>query len=160
MVRWRVLPLMVVITVGAACTGGHARTTNTPIAQLRGLAARYSAIATLGNEGLDRAFKALNGPDRDNLAAARADLDAAAATERAFDRSLLAIALPSAIEATAHAVVRVNESRANLTAKAAASTSLKQLRGYDPNLSAANNAVVQPVRILRTQLGLPPAETS
>jgi predicted ATPase len=117
------------------------------------------AIATAGNRGLDRAFHGLDGPDHADLVAARADLHDAAATEHRFDRSLLAIVFPSAIEATAHAVVGVNEARAILTAKAAVSASLQQLRRYEQQLSAANEAVVQQVRILRTQLGLPPAET-
>ena len=169
MIRSQVLPLLLVATLGVACGGAHTRAANTPTtppptgaaeAQLRGLAARYSAIATVGNRGLDHAFDSLNGPDRDHLVAARADLDGAAATERMFDRSLLALALPSAIEATARAVVRANEARANLSAEAATSESLLQLRGYETQLSAANDAVVQQVRILRKQLGLPPAETS
>jgi hypothetical protein len=160
MIRSRVLSLLVIVVLGAACSGRQSSAANPSNAQLRDLAARYSAIATVGNQGLDRAFTALDGPDRDHLPAARADLDAAATTERGFDRSLLAIVFPSAIEATVAAVVRVNETRANLTAHAAASTSLQQLRGYNPRLSAANDAVVQQVRTLRKQLGLPPAETS
>jgi hypothetical protein len=116
-------------------------------------------IATVGNRGLDRAFHALDGPDHGDLVAARADLHDAAATERLFDRSLLAIVFPSPIEATAYAVVRVNEGRAAFTSKAATSGSLQQLFRYQPQLLAANDVVVQQVRILRTQLGLPPAET-
>lgn len=142
--------LFVVAVLCAACGGGHPY----------GPAARYSAIAKIGNAGLEVAFTALDGPDKNNLAAARSDLDRAAATERTFDRGLLAIPLPPAIEATARAVVGVNEARANLATMAAASETLEQLRGYDPRLSAANDAVVRQVRILRSQLGLPPPETS
>jgi hypothetical protein len=168
--RSQALPLLAVIVWAAACGGAStpaARTATNPsattaaaAAHRRDLAARYLAIATIGNQGLDRAFHALDGPDRDHLAAARADLNAAAATERRFDRSLLAIAFPSAIEATAKSVVRVNESRATLTSEAATSTSLQQLSRHEQILGAANDAVVQQVGILRTQLGLPPAETS
>jgi hypothetical protein len=168
MIRSHTLVLLAVVILAAACTGPSAPTAGTATspsttavtdAQRRVLAARYLAIATVGNRGLDRAFHGLDGPDHGDLVAARADLHDAAATERLFDRSLLAIVFPSAIEATAHAVVSVNEARAKLTSRATASASLQQLFRYQPQLLAANDAVVQQVRILRTQLGLPPAET-
>jgi hypothetical protein len=166
MIRSHTLVLLAVVMLAAACTGARAPTVGTATspsatvadAQRRVLAARYLAIATVGNRGLDRAFHGFDGPDNGDLVAARADLHDAAATERLFDRSLLAIVFPSAIEATAHAVVSVNEARAKLTSRATASASLQQLFRYQPQLLAANDAVVQQVRILRTQLGLPPAE--
>jgi hypothetical protein len=169
MIRSRTLPLLAVVVLAAACTGAHTPsegTTTNPsstaaaAARRRGLAARYVAIATVGNRGLDGAFHALDGRDHDHLVAARADLRAAAAIERRFDRSLLAIVFPSAIEATARTMVRVNEARATLTSEAAASASLSQLRRYERQLSAADGAVEQQVRTLRAQLGLPPPETS
>jgi hypothetical protein len=168
-IRRQTLPLLAVVMLAAACGSGHASTAGTtskptataaPAAQLRELAARYLAIATVGNRGLDRAFDALNGRDHDHLVAARADLRAAAATERQYDRSLLAIAFPSGVEATAKAVIRVNEARAALTSEVANSTTLEQLSRSEQKLPAANDAIVEQVRILRTQLGLPPAETS
>ena len=168
-IRTRALPLLAVVMLAAACASGHSSTSGTTTnpaassvaaAQLRGLAARYLAIATVGNRGLDRAFHALDGRDHDHLVAARADLRDAAATERQFDRSLLAISFPSEIEATVKAVVRVNEARASLTSEVANSTTLQQLSRSEQKLPAANDAIVQQVGILRTQLGLPAAETS
>jgi hypothetical protein len=144
-------PLLVVVMLAAGCSGAHA--------PRHGLAARYLAIATVGNHGLD-ALDKLAGPDHDHLVAARTDLRDAAATERRFDRSLLAIVFPPAIEATVRALVSVNESRATLTTEAAASTSLQQLVRYEQRLSTANGAVEQQVKTLRRQLGLPPPETS
>ena len=64
------------------------------------------------------------------------------------------------IEATARALARVNEARAAVGSKAAASTSLEELRAYDGQLSAANAAVEEHVKALRHQLGLPPPDTS
>jgi hypothetical protein len=168
-IRSQTLPLLAVVVLAAACTGAHtpaagtttsSSSTAAAAAQRRGLAARYLAIASVGNRDLDRAFHALDGRDHDHLGAARADLRAVAVIERRFDRSLLAIEFPSAIEATARALVGVNESRATLTSEAAASASLAQLRRYEQQLSAANGAVEQQVRTLRDQLGLPPPETS
>jgi hypothetical protein len=149
--------LIAVGMLAAACSG--ARTSTAATAQLRGLATRYSAIAAVGNRGLE-ALDALAGRDHNHLAAARTDLRDAAATERRFDRSLLAIAFPPAIEATARALVTANESRATLTSTAAASASLQQVRRSEQQLSAANARVEQWVRTLRKQLGLPPAATS
>ncbi len=145
-----VIPAMV-----AACSGpapaGHAR---------HALAARYLAIAEAGNRRLEIDFDGLHGRDRRNLAAAEADLRDAAATERLFDRRLLAIAFPPPTEAAARVLFRVNQARASLTMRAAASTSLRQLGGYEQRLNAANRPVEQEVRLIRRQLGLPPPETS
>jgi hypothetical protein len=52
----------------------------------RAAAPRCLAIATAGNRRPDIDFDRLNGPDHERLAAARADLRDAAATERLFDR--------------------------------------------------------------------------
>jgi hypothetical protein len=130
-------------------------------ARRRALAAQYLRIAQAGNRRLEIDFDGLRGPDRRDLAAARADLRDAAATERLFDRRLMAIAFPAATEAAARALFRLNQSRARLTAAAAAAaTSLGQLRAYDRIVAAANAPVESAVRAIRRQLGLPPPETS
>ncbi len=156
---------VMLVLFGAACGSSHntgSPTTNPAgsAAQRHALAVQYLAIAKVGNAGLDRAFNALDGADHNDLVAARADWRGAAATERQFDRSLLALALPPSIEVTAQAVVRVNEARAKLADAAGVATSLARLRVIERSLAAANETVVREVRILRKQLGLPPAETS
>jgi hypothetical protein len=84
-----------------------------------------------------------------------------AATERLFDQRLMAIGFPPATEATARTLFRLNQSRARLTAAAAAAaTSLDQLRVYERMVTAANAPVENAVRTIRRQLGLPPPETS
>ncbi|MBO0771962.1 MAG: hypothetical protein J2P35_10945 [Actinobacteria bacterium] len=122
----------------------------------RSLAARYLAIAKAGNERLEIDLDGLAGRDRNQLAAAKADLRDAAATERLFDRRLLRIGFPPAIEATARRLYRVNQSRAALTAAAATAGSLHDLHARQPALTAANRPVEQAVRMIRRQLGLPP----
>lgn len=129
-------------------------------AQQQALAARYLVIAQAGNRALEAEFGRLHGRDRASLTAARADLRDIAATERLFDRRLLAIAFRPATEAAARTLYRVNQVRASLTITAAGSVSLRQLRAYQPRLTAANAPVEQTVRIIRRQLGLPPPETS
>jgi hypothetical protein len=124
-------------------------------------AARYLAIATPANRRLDRDFDdGINGPDRDRLAAAEADLLNAAATERSFDRQLMRMPLPPGTEAIARMLVAANQSRARLTDQAAGSASLAQLRAFEPRLTAANGPVESAVREIRIQLGLPPPESS
>jgi hypothetical protein len=129
-------------------------------AQLRAAARRYLAIARPANRRLETDFDSLEGRDRDNLAAAQADLRDAAAAERLFDWHLLGVKLPPAAAAVARLMVNANQARAQLTARAAASTSLRQLRRYERRLTAANERVEEPVRVIRSQLGLPPPETS
>ena len=118
------------------------------------------AIAQPANRRLEIDFDRLDGRDRRDLAAAQGDLRAAASTEHLFDRRLLAIAFPPATEAQVRFLVWVNESRDRLTATAAAATSLRQLARYEPRLSTANQPVEQAVTTIRSQLGLPPPDTS
>ena len=94
------------------------------------------------------------------LAAAQADLRAATATERRFDRQLIALSFPPQTEPFARLLYRVNQARAELTSTAAGVTSLRELRGYQRRLDAANEPVEDAVRVIRAQLGLPPPGTS
>ena len=123
-------------------------------------AARYLAIAEAGNHRLEVDFDSLAGRDRRRLTAAEADLRDAAATERLFDRRLLAITFPAAAEPVALILYQVNQARASLTTAAAGSGSLRQLAWIERRLTAANEPVEDAVRVLRSQLGLPPPETS
>ena len=129
-------------------------------AQRKTAARSYLAIARPANRRLDRDFDGLEDDGHDDLAAAQADQLDAAATERLFDRRLLRLKLPPASEPFAHLLVTANQARARLTVAAAASTSLSQLRGYEGRLTAANEPVEEAARVIRSQLGLPPPETS
>lgn len=124
-------------------------------------AARYLAIAEPANRRLDHDFDdGLDGDDRGNLAASRSDLRDAAATERRFDRQLLQIRLAPATEAMVAILVASNQSRARLTDEAAGATSLARLRSFERRLDAANVPVEDAVKVIRSQLGLPPPESS
>jgi hypothetical protein len=138
-----------------------------PIAtlQVSGSAARYLAIAEPANISLDQAFDGLedledDAADPSTLPAERADFRLAATTERSFDRDLLAIALPPAAEATARALVKVNEARADITEQAAAARSADQVEDFEQDITVANEVVEQQVEILRDELGLPPPDSS
>ena len=120
---------------------------------------QYLAIAVAGNRHLEHDFDGLRA-DHSDLALARTYLRDAAATERLFDERLLKLDLPAAAEVVARLLVSANESRARLADKAAASTSIAELRGFESQLTAANAPVEDAVRVIRSMLGLPPPETS
>jgi hypothetical protein len=126
----------------------------------RALAARYLAIAQPANHQLDHDFDGLKDHEGDNLAAAEADLRAAVATERRFDRQLIAITFPPPTEPIVRLLYTANQARAVLSMTAAAAMSLRQLRGYQTRLDAANEPVEEAVQVIRSQLGLPPPDTS
>jgi hypothetical protein len=161
-----VLCVGVTASAGAASTAARASTTAATGARMiagskrRAAAARYLAIAKAGNRSLDHYFDRLEGTDRNRLARARADLHAIAATERLFDRRLSRIEFPVKAERIARSLRRINQKRAALTAAAARSSSLRELRDYERRLNAANRPVERAVRTIRRQLGLPPPATS
>ena len=142
---------------------GHNRATTAALpagAQRRELAARYLAIAKAGNRRLEAEFGRLDGRDRTRLAAAHQDLLRVAVTERLFDKRLLGIAFPAATERFAQFLYWVNQARASMTAAAASTASLAGLRATERRLTQASKPVEQAVAIIRSQLGLPPPETS
>jgi hypothetical protein len=145
---------------GPAAPGSHSPQLATGMAK-REAAARYLAIAVPANRRLDHDFDdGVNGADRENLAAARADLRDAAATERRFDRLVLELHLAPDTEAMARRLVTANQSRARLTDMAAEATSLPRLRAFEARLDGANVPVENAVRVIRAELGLPAPESS
>jgi DNA-binding GntR family transcriptional regulator len=146
---------------GTASQSPAARGTAATTAELTAMAARYMAIARPANRELDHEFDGFDDHMKDgDLAAARADLRAAVVTERRFDRQLIALSFPPRTEPFVRLLYRVNQARAELTSTAASATSLRELRGYQRRLDAANEPVEDAVRVIRAQLGLPPPDTS
>src|ERR1700756_327675 len=91
----------VLLTAAAGCASNPPAPRaagTTPTAAATPTAAKYMAIARPANRKLDHEFDALKDHEKDNLAAVRADLHAAAATERQFDRQLMAISFPPKTE--------------------------------------------------------------
>jgi hypothetical protein len=127
---------------------------------IRALAADYLAIARPANHRLDIEVSAYAKHARHDLAAAADALRAQAATERHFDRQLAAIPFPRAIDATARALIGVNEIRARLTEQQAAATSIPALLSFSGRHKAADAQVEAQVRVIRAELGLPPPESS
>jgi len=144
-----------------AVSSTAASRTGATAAGLKAMAAAYMAIARPANVELNHEFDGFDDHVKDgDLAAARADLRAAAVTERRFDRQLIALSFPPRTEPFVRLLYRVNQARAMLTSTAAGAASLTELRGYQRRLDAANGPVEDAVRVIRGQLGLPPPDTS
>jgi hypothetical protein len=149
---------LVLASGGCASSQRSAQHRSTP--SVRALAAEYMAIARPANHRLDVAVDAYEDHAHDNLAAAQAALRSQATTERQFDRQLAAITFPPAIAATASALIRVNEIRARLAEKEARARSIPALLSFTADHKMADAQVEAQVRVIRSQLGLPPPETS
>ena len=123
--------------------------------------AQYLAIAQPANRQLDHELDGFGDHVKaSELTAAQADLRAVAATERRFDRQLIALSFPPRTEPVVRLLYRVNQARAALTSAAAGATSVRELRGYQRRLAAANEPVEDAVRVIRDQLDLPAPDTS
>jgi hypothetical protein len=122
--------------------------------------ARYLAIAVPANHSLDAQGDSLTDHEHDDLAVAEAALRAEAATERRFDQLLAEIPFPAQIAATARTLIRVNQSRIELTEQQARSSSIAELLSFTSRHQAADAAVEAQTRTIRQELGLPPPPTS
>jgi hypothetical protein len=126
----------------------------------KALAAKYLAIAQPANHSLDVENDGYSDAEHDDLAHARKDLLDETATEAQFDRQLLAIRFPAAVEQQVQALVAANKTRIQLTQRQARAATLASLRAFDSQHKAADDAVEAPVRQIRHLLGLPPPATS
>ena len=128
-------------------------------AQLVAAAHRYVAIANPANQQLDKEVTAFTASERDNLAAARADLKAEVATASLFDRQLAAIKFPAAAGAIARDVIQANQARGRVLARQARARTLAAMRALDARHAAADAAVEAQVKRIRVALHLPPASS-
>lgn len=157
---WLELALLCVVLTTAVASAGCATHATSGGSGKKALAAAYMAIARPANHRLDKEVDSYKDHARGDLAIAEADLREEAATERWFDRRLLKIAFPSAIAATARALVRVNDQRIALTIRQARAMTISELLAFNAGHRAADAAVEVLVRIIRKQLGLPPPDNA
>jgi hypothetical protein len=125
-------------------------------AQLAAAAHRYLAVADPGNQQLAKEATAFAASERDNLAAAKADLKAEVATASQFDRQLAAIKFPAAVEPIARDVIQANQALGRVTARQARAKTLAAMQALDARRTAAAAAVEAQVKRLRLALHLPP----
>lgn len=126
-------------------------------AQLAAAAHRYLAIAGPSNQQLGKEVAAFTADERDNLAAARADLRAEVATAARFDRQLAAIKFPVAVEAVARDLIRANQARGRVIARQARAKTLVAMQALNARQQAAGTAVEAQVTRIRQALHLPPS---
>jgi len=150
------------LILGKRQQGPPADPDSPPPAQVRLAAAgrSYLAIADPSDEQLDAEEDAYADDERNNLAAAKAELRAQVATERQFDTELATIKFPAAVEDTAQALIRANEARFRVTLRQARSTTLAALRSLDTARKADDAAVETQALLIRKQLHLPPVPAS
>jgi hypothetical protein len=154
---------LVLLLVAAGCTPLGSSTGHTgqaPRQESSAAAAEYLAAAEPANRRLDAEVQSYADHEHGNLAAAEATLRAEAVTERWFDQRLLKIPFPPPAAATARALVRANERRAELVVRQAGSPSLAALQSFTRRHQSADAAVEAQVKAIRRALGLPPPETS
>ena len=128
--------------------------------QLAAAARSYQTLADASDKQLDVEEDAYADDERDNLAAARAELRAEVATERLFDSDLAAIKFPAAVEATAQALIRANQARFQVTLRQARAKTLAALQALDGARKAGDAAVEVQAELIRKELHLPPVPAS
>ena len=154
---------LVLLLLAAGCApSGHPPGTRgqAPHQEPSAVAAGYLATAEPANRRLDTEIQSYTHHEHRNLAAAEAALRAEAVTERWFDQRLLKIPFPPPAAATARALVRANERRAELAVRQAGSPSLAALQSFTRRHQSADAAVEAQVKAIRRMLGLPPPTTS
>jgi hypothetical protein len=154
---------LALILLAAGCSFlGHPPATEgqAPHQESPAAAAEYLAAAKPANRRLDAEIQSYADHEHRNLAAAEAALRAEAVTEHRFDQRLLKIPFPAPVAATAQALARANERRADLTVRQAGSPSLAALRSFTHRHQSADAEVEALVKAIRRELGLPPPATS
>src|SRR5580698_5488160 len=129
-------------------------------ARLKALANQYLEIAHSADRRLDVDNDGYGDAQSDNLTLARRFLLSEVSTEKAFDTELARLAFPPLLKVQAQALVQANNQRISLTERQADATTLAAMRAFDSQHSAADAAVERPGRVIRQDLGLPPAATS
>lgn len=128
--------------------------------QLAAAARSYEALASASDKQLNVEEDAYATDERDNLAAAKAQLRAQVATERLFDADLAKIKFPASVEATAQALIRANEARFRVTLRQARAKTLTALQRLDAKRKAGDAAVEAQATAIRKELHLPPVPAS
>ena len=78
------------------------------------------------------------------------------ASEQALDTKLAGFPFPPVVTPAAKALIQANQALANLIAEQARSSSLTQLRSFNPRIGAASATVQTEMNLLRRALDTPP----
>jgi hypothetical protein len=122
------------------------------------IASLYTNVANPADRALTGEVSAYTLNERHDLAAAKLALSQEVKTETSFDNQLGDITFPSAPDPHADLLTAADAKRIKLLKQQMLATSLRKLRAFDSRDQAANAAVEAQVRIIRADLGLPPAD--
>jgi hypothetical protein len=120
------------------------------------LTSQYTAIMNPAMQQLNTDAAAYTANERSHLAAAESALTATVAAEHALDSKLAGFPFPPAAAATAKALLEDSQALATLTAEQARSSSLAQLRAFNPRVDAASTAAQAQMKLLHRALATPP----
>ncbi len=127
-----------------------------PCTTVQMLTSQYVATITPALQQLNTGAAAYTANERRHLAAAESALTAIVASEHALDSRLAGFLFPPAAAPAATALVQASQALAELTAEQARSSSLTQLRSFNPRVQAASAAVQTEMNLLRKDLEVPP----
>jgi hypothetical protein len=120
------------------------------------LASQYEAITTASVQQLTTDMSAYTISRRHHLAAAEAALTAQVTLEKALGASLARFPFPAAAAPVARTLIEADRACATLTARAARSSSLTQLRTFDHRVLTAVATVRADMTVVRQALGSRP----
>jgi len=120
------------------------------------LTSQYTAIMNPARQQLNTDAAAYTANEEHHLAAAESALTAIVAAEHALDTRLTSFPFPPALAPVASALLQADQALATLTAEQARSSSLTQLRSFNPRVDLASAAVQAEMTLLRKALAVPP----
>jgi hypothetical protein len=120
------------------------------------LTSQYMAIMNPAMQQLNTDAAACTANEGHHLAAAESALTAIVAAEHALDTKLAGFPFSPTVARTAKALIQANQALATLTAEQARSSSLPQLRSFNPRVDVASAAVQTEMTLVRKALAVPP----
>jgi hypothetical protein len=120
------------------------------------LVGRYKTMTTPAAQQLTADAAAYAASEGHSLPRARAALTAEVTVEKALGGRLARFPFPPAVAPLAKALIQANDDCAQLTARQARSSSLRQARSFNSRVKVARAVVRSKLRLVRRALGSPP----
>jgi hypothetical protein len=121
------------------------------------IASLYSNVAGPADRALTPVLADYSRDRHHNLAAAKLDLSKEVKIEVSFDDQLGEITFPPGADPHADLLIAADQKRIKLIRLQMRATTLRKLRSFDARVQAADAVVEAQVKIIRKDLGLPPA---
>lgn len=117
----------------------------------------YVSVASPANQALAAEMDGYSKNLGHDLSAAKSDLMSEAQTEASFDNQLSQVGFPSAAETAETDLIQADQARAKLIKLQAQASSFTQMQSFSSRVQAADAGVEAQVKLIRQDLGLPPA---